>query len=473
MTTLLQKDEVLDRLAEVTNVAQFVSFAPNGEQRFARINSLQPNFKFTSRAAAIRCILAAAPEGSVNVRSYQPEHPKSREFIYGLRSVGDVESAVRRLTQSGLFVIVNETINVRDGGVSGVAYGDVLEFAPDDTPRCVEKPGTLAIPRELGSKLLRTVYGFEPDLPFLRTQRVEFSVHPERRGSRREHTIVWELEDVGDAGLHATPSWPNNFSRHLGDKAFGLLLGDALGLPIPSTTVVSRRVAPFRFGRPTGTGETWIRTCPREPVPGKYSTFRGWRDPFALLMTEDPNGETLASVISQEGVDGKFSGALITSVDRSLTIEGIEGLGDTFMKGDSAPTFRVEIDSKGAVRSRTGDVPEDVLRSVRDVYGHTAEQLGAVRFEWVFDGKETWLVQLHRGASASVGRTIVPGEHANFRRFSVSRGLEELRALIASVDPEKEGIILEGEVGITSHFGDVLRRARVPSRIETPSGATW
>jgi hypothetical protein len=30
------------------------------------------------------------------------------------------------------------------------------------------------------------------------------------------------------------------------------------------------------------------------------------------------------------------------------------------------------------------------------------------------------------------------------------------------------GIILLGHVGVTSHFGDLLRRARIPSRIEEP-----
>jgi hypothetical protein len=33
-------------------------------------------------------------------------------------------------------------VDIEDGGVSGVAYGDMLEFAPGDTPRYVEKPGT-------------------------------------------------------------------------------------------------------------------------------------------------------------------------------------------------------------------------------------------------------------------------------------------------------------------------------------------
>jgi hypothetical protein len=57
---------------------------------------------------------------------------------------------------------------------------------------------------------------------------------------------------------------------------------------------------PFRFGRPTGSGERWLRTCPAEPVPGWFLTQRGWRDPFDLL--EDPSGQGVEAVLSQEGV---------------------------------------------------------------------------------------------------------------------------------------------------------------------------
>ena len=44
-----------------------------------------------------------------------------------------------------------------------------------------------------------------------------------------------------------------------------------------------------------------------------------------------------------------------------------------------------------------------------------------------------------------------------------------LRELIATINGAGDGIILVGRIGITSHFGDVLRRARIPSRIEEPA----
>jgi hypothetical protein len=59
-----------------------------------------------------------------------------------------------------------------------------------------------------------------------------------------------ELEPADPVAQRRRLTWPNRFSRLLGDKAFGLLVADLHGLPVPATTVVGRRVAPFRFGRP-------------------------------------------------------------------------------------------------------------------------------------------------------------------------------------------------------------------------------
>jgi hypothetical protein len=446
---MMYKDEILDQLSEVANVAQFVSFSPSGTQRYCRVRGYAPNHRFGSLEAAVSALLEAAPDNSVNVRSFEPENPKSREFIYGLQQTADVVAAVRRLGSQGLHTIVNETIDVHDGGVSGVALGDVLEFAPGDTPRCVEKPGTASLPRHLGIRLLTTVYRFRPALDYAADHRVEFSIHPLPRGFLNDHTIVWELEPSGLYSLSGSIHWPNLFSRHLGDKAFGLLVAHVLDLPVPLTTVICRSVAPFTFGENTGSGELWIRTCPTEQVPGKFTTQRGWLDPFKLMAEEDGDGSRIASVLAQEGVDAQYSGGLVTGEDGSLIIEGVRGRGDEFMQG-SAPE----------------SLPEDVLRSVRQVYRRAAAHLGAVRFEWVHDGRKTWIVQLHRGAAASSGGVIYPGQADVYQYFEVSRGLEALRSLIAQVQGSGQGIVLVGRVGVTSHFGDVLRKAQIPSRIE-------
>jgi hypothetical protein len=448
------KDEILDQLSLRSNVAQFVSFAPDGSLRYARIFGVEAGFSFATKFDAIAMLLKNSTEKSVNVRSFDPSDPKSKEFVYGLRSVGDAVDVVNRLGASGLYTIVNETIDVEDGGVSGVAMGDVIEFAPKETPRCVEKPGTASLPKPLGLRMLETVYGFSPALPFDEHTRVEFSIHPLRRGVKAGHTIIWETERVGESLAVADLQWPNKFSQFIGDKAFGLLVAHLIGLPVPYSLVISRNVQPFSFGRATKTGETWIRTCPIVQVPGKFTTRRGWIDPFALLAQEDPEGTEIGSVLAQEGVDAKFSGAILSSLrtdeeKEAITIEGTSGYGDEFMVG-----IKPQV-----------DLPAHVKRSVRRLYYRASKAIGPTRMEWVFDGKRSWVVQFHKGASVSYGNTIVPGKPSHFITFPVDRGLEALRTLIEHVRGSDVGIELRGEVGITSHFGDVLRRARIPSRI--------
>ena len=444
------KDAILDRLADRANVAQFVSFAPDRSQRYSRIFGYEPNHDFASLKEAIEALLKESVEQSVNVRSYDPASPKKRPFFYGITNVKEVANHVRNLAGEGLHTIINETIDIHDGGVSGVALGDLIEFAPDDTPRAVEQAGTAALPRQFGLKFLRTVYGFTPELDYDLTTRVEFSVHPLRRGVRRTHTIIWELEDNQHAPIAPEIRWPNRFSQFLGDKAYGLLMADLLGMPVPEATCVSRRVSPFRFGKPTGTGETWIRTAPTVQMPGKFTTLRGWTDPFGLMAKEDPTGEFIGSILAQSGVDAVFSGALVSTEQHELTIEGTQGYGDEFMIGRKLRT----------------SIPDAVTDAVKSLYQKAAEKLGPVRLEWVYDGEQVWVVQFHKGASSSSGRTIFPGDAQAYRRFEVEQGLESLRELLDEVKDTGEGVVLIGNVGITSHLGDILRKAQIPSFIE-------
>ena len=450
--SLLLKDSVLDRLAQTANVAQFVSFDPSRAQRHARIRGYEVDHRFGSVGAAAVALLNSS--GSVNVRSFEPLNAKSREFIYGLQNESEIVSQVSRLASLGLYTIINETVDVNDGGVSGVVLGDLIEFAPGDTPRCVEKPGTISLKRDQGLALLKKVYGFTPDLSYYAfSERVEFSLHPIRRGVKADHTIVWEKEEMGGFESTAVINWPNRFSRFVGDKAFGLLLADVLGLLVPATTVFPRLLPPFAFGKPTGTGETWIRTCPIEQEPGRYTTHRGWVDPFKLLAQEDSQGANIASVLSQEGVSAQYSGSLIVDREGGVVIQGVMGYGDDFMLGRAM-----------------GSLPQSIQRAVSKVYDQASVLLGPVRFEWVHDGRNVWIVQLHKGTTASLGNTIYPGEPAVFNRFDVREGIEALRQMIQRLKGSDEGIIIVGEVGVTSHLGDLLRKARIPSRIEVQSG---
>jgi hypothetical protein len=442
------KDSVLQRLADSANIAQFVSFDPSCSQRHARIREYEIDHRFGSMSEAAQALLQSS--GSVNIRSFEPHSSKSRDFIYGLKMAGEVAAQVAKLAAKGLYTIINETIDVNDGGVSGVALGSIVEFAPGDTPRCVEKPGTVSMDKNLGMRILETVYGFTPDLfRYRSSERVEFSIHPIRRGTRQQHTIVWELEDVGDFDSSVDIAWPNRFSRFIGDKAFGLLVAAALDLPVPATTVFPRLLPPFAFGKKTESAETWIRTCPTEQEPGRYTTHRGWLDPFKLMSDEDPDGTRIASVLAQEGVTAVYSGSLIVGRDGGIVVQGAKGYGDDFMLGRT-------ID----------DLPGAIEKSVTDLYEQAQSSLGPVRFEWVHDGTKAWIVQLHKGATLSLGDTIFPGEASKYHRFDVNEGIEPLRDLIGRTKPD-EGIILVGHVGITSHLGDLLRKARIPSRIES------
>ncbi len=446
------KDRILDNLARNWNVAQFVSFGPNLSQRYSRIFGHKANHRFKNVEEAVQVILSSSPESSVNIRSFQPENPKSREFIYGIRSAEEVVKNIRRLAGQGLYTIVNETVDVMDGGVSGVAFGDAIEFAPEDTPRCVEKAGTAALPRSMALELLQIVYGFRPQLPREPNLRVEFSIHPLRRGSQHHHTIVWEIEKSTVVPKRPIPIWPNRFSRFIGDKAFGLLIGHLAGLPVPRTTVIPRRTAPFAFGRDTKSAEPWIRTCPVEQVPGKFTTQRGWLDPFRLMNDEDSTGEKIASVLYQSGVSADYSGAALTTASGAVILEGVKSFGNEFMIGQRPPER----------------LPQKVKREVLSAYKRVRNRLGPVRFEWVHDGRLVWIVQLHVGKTAGSGRTIFPGSPKRFMRFETGEGIEKLRELIATIDGSGDGIVLVGRVGVTSHFGDLLRRARIPSRIEEP-----
>ena len=443
------KDEVLNKVANSANVAQFVSFGPDLTQRFARVQGFAANYRFKDLATAVGALLRASPEMRVNIRSYKPEQPQaSAEFIVNLSNVSEIVSRIRGLGAAGLYTIVNESINVDDGGVSGVLLGDVVEFAPGQTPRCVEGGDAATLPRVLGLRILETVYGFRPALRYAAPFRVEFSVHPGRRGYRGENTIIWEVERTSPLRLKPRLSWPHAFSRMLGDKTYGLLVAHVLGFHVPRTEVVCRRVAPFSFGRATDTRTKWLRTSPKEPSPGKFASVRGWTDPFALMNVEDRDRE-IASMLIQDEVPPVYSGALVTTAEGGVLIEGVRGTGDRLMMGKAVPQ----------------QLPSTVEKRVRDIHHAALRHFDSIRAEWVYDGRVVWVLQLQTEPNLSSGTTVVAGEPHTFRRFDVSGGIAELRQLVERIAGKEEGIILVGRIGMTSHMADLLRRARIPSRL--------
>lgn len=445
-----RKDAVLNRLAERFNVAQFVSFEPHSgspRQKFSRILGDSPNYKYMSSEEAIRQLFAKSNSQSLNIRTYTSTSTQNMPFKYGLRSVEEVLSQIEKFSSQGAFTIVNETIDVSDGGVSGVAMGGVVEFRPDATPRGVEKPGFASLPKRWAAEVIRTVYGFDPQLEAAVGGRLEFSIHPKRLGWLHHHTVYWEYEDQPTSTGLAVVSWPNDFSRLLGDKVYGLLIAHIVGEAVPSSTVINRRLAPFTFGTNTNSSEHWLRTAPYEQEPGRFSTTFGWQDPFRLLHAEDADGNHIASVISQAAVDAAWSGAALTTSDGRFWIEGVSGSGDAFMIGERSPE----------------SIPEHIQRSVKETYLRLVKALGPVRFEWAHDGDRTWVLQLHKGASASSENYIVPGNVENWVNFETSLGLAALRDVIRSL-PQRTGVALLGSVGLTSHIADILRKSNIPSK---------
>jgi hypothetical protein len=446
------KDEVLDRISETANIAQFVSFDPRLNQRYARIRGCAPNQRFDSIESALTALFVASTNGLVNIRSFRPGGLQRSKFVTRLKSVAQAANWLAILSSKGLYTIANESIEMGADAVGGVALNNIIEFAPGETPRCVEGPATAYLARSSGLKLLSIVFGFDVRLDYPPELRVEFTVHPLRHGFRGEHVIVWELDEMDQIEYPTRPSWPNKFSRAIGDKCFGLLVAWLSGLPVPKTHAVTRTFPPFSFGEATGTGETWLRTSPAEQLPGAFPTTRGWQDPFRLMEGLRRQRNSVVSILAQEGVDAAFAGAVVTARDGTPIIEGVRGYGQQFMLGETGPE----------------KLPPEVLRAVSRLFYSAAEIFGTARLEWAFEAASAraWILQLHREMSGSQGVVIVPGTVSRYKRFSVKKSIASLRRLVEATRGTDHGIVLVGRVGVTSHLADLLRKARIPSYIE-------
>jgi hypothetical protein len=445
------KDEVLNNVSNELNIAQFASFSPYDlKNRFSRIYGFQPNFNFPSINEILQVLIRNSKENSINIRTFKPDHLKGNPFDYQIKDPFEAYEILKKRADDGFYTIVNETIDIEDGGVSGVVLNEIIEFSPNDTPQCVEKEGVCSLPREVGLSILNKVYGFYPKLNFNKNQRVEFSIHPKRSGFLNEHTVIWEVENVLEYKSDFYIDWPNNFSRFLGDKVFGLLIANEFYEYVPKSNVFTRNVAPFIFGKDTGLNEIWLRTCPSEKNPGKYPTYFGWKDPFKVLNDTDIL-KNVVSIISQNAIDPFFSGAVIPGKN-DLIIEGVKGSGDKFMLG--GPPIK--------------ELPKELKEKIHFAYKNISFNLGNISFEWVYDGKFLWVVQLTLSAPVSDSRTIYSGEAIKYIKFKIGRdvekSLEKLRDLVKTIKPGN-GIELIGNIGVTSHLGDVLRKACIPSKL--------
>lgn len=457
MVDLLKDDKLAFMYKKMDcNIARYVSIAPDMSVRYVNIDA-----DYVYKGNLKNCILdliEASNSKSVNIRSFSIESMKGHSLVYGKQAneIDEIIDVIQKNCNGNKYSIINETIDVNDGGISGVILGNIIEFAPNDTPKCVEKPDICFLEKNMGMHLLKTVYGFEPECDFDESYRVEFSLHPHREGLRKSHTIIWEYEKFEEYEYDIKIKWPNKFSRFIGDKPFGLIIADYLGFNVPYTTVISRNVPPFSFGQETGLKEKWIRTAPIVKEPGKYYTGDKWTDPFVLMQKEELKGDNqinIASILSQSAVEAVYSGgAIIGENQASDVIEGVAGKGDNFMVGADYLDF----------------LPDSVLLKLKELLNEIRKYyylLGDVSIEWVFDGTKIWLVQLNQIKEKGFGTTIVVGEPTKYEKFYVEDGLEQLRSKINAIKGRDIGIELIGDVGLTSHFGDVLRHANIPSFI--------
>lgn len=212
--------------------------------------------------------------------------------------------------------------------------------------------------------------------------------------------------------------------------------------------MLSRALVPFTFGDVTDGDVKWLRTCPKVAEPGMFPTVRGWTDPFDLLY-RTPGNERIASVLVQDEVPAVFSGALLTGADGCPIIEGVKGYGDDFMLG----------------RIGAEALDGTLIRRIEILHESLIGEIGSLRAEWVFDGNEVWLLQLQQETALSSGTIIVPGAVEREIDFDTSTGIGGLREIVSLIGTQSVGIRLVGNVGMTSHIADILRRHSIPSRI--------
>lgn len=209
-----------DKLAHVYddglgNIAQYISVGPDSDIRHIKIRNFSSEI-YTLKEL-ILLLINSSRSKSINIRSFSPNCMKGNKLVYDKR-INDLDEILKQINENcknGKYSIINENIDINDGGVSGVVLGNMIEFSPKDTPKCVEKEGVCLLEKRLGYHLLETVYGFTPEFNFDDDYRVEFSIHPTKEGLKQTHTIVWEYELFEKNTQKFELYWPNNFSKFL------------------------------------------------------------------------------------------------------------------------------------------------------------------------------------------------------------------------------------------------------------------
>ncbi len=437
---------MLSRLAAEANVAQFVSFGPGHDlpQRHSCLRGHPPGHRFATAEEAVGALLALAPAGSVNVRSFLAGAPKGGPFSYGLTRRDDVLAVLRARAADGLHTIANETVDVarrrrlrgragRAGRVRPRGHAPFGRAARHRRPR----------PRPGHGACCATVYGFTPDLDGRPGERVEFSLHPLVAGVRQTHTIVWERERVDPVRLThrlslAQPVQPPARGQGLRPAGRrpprpprpGHHRRRAAGRPVPLRPPHRERRAldPHLPGR-AGAGQ----------VPDPAGLAGSLRPPGR----RGPVGDGHRRRARPGGRPGPVVGGRPPRQRRRAAGRGRRRVRRGLHARPAGPG-----PAPGPGRSTTsgGSGPGPPPPSARSASSGptTAPTPG-----W---SSSTWPRRPRPAPPSTRGRR--PAGAASTR----PSGLEHLRQLIATVAPD-EGIELTGDVGVTSHAGDLLRRA--------------
>ena len=224
----------------------------------------------------------------------------------------------------------------------------------------------------------------------------------------------------------------------------------------------SRRLFPFSFGQPTGTQGFYMRTCPRERMPGYYPSQLGWFDPYAVIAEPEtlkqggfqplivggksrtPQLEVprLASTLAQETVPARYSGMTRIEGEGQVEIDGVKGGGEAFMLGIG-----------------TMNLPDEVKRHAREHATTVESRLGSVEYEWVWDGQQFWIVQL----SSVQSHGLSTSRHTDLEQwvefsYEGPHHIETFRTLVFSLRGKNIGIRVRGKVSPLSHAGQIARQ---------------
>jgi hypothetical protein len=471
----MYKDEMLmEKVKAGCNIAKFVGIGPDksGAPSVRMLalsrdeivdDAIGQNYNWEAEVEKLYNLC----NGLLSVRTYLPEKHSGNPFKPELTDLQEIKNYVCQFIAEGYHVLVNEGSPFANYEVSGVMHGDRMEMSPNDSPRCVEKEGNCVVPTKMGIHILNTIFNSSSVTDTLERfentkTRVEFSIYPYKCGVFDNNCIIWETEDFSKRpdlvpGQPSVISWPNNLSKVVGDKAFGLIICDYIisnfgvlcDVAIPYTLVVNENFGVFPIGDPLGSSDDndwWYRTCPAVRKPGKLPTKYGQANIFELHSAETP------SVIQQMDVGAEYSGSFIKATNGICVVEGVKGHGDKFMVGEQTGS----------------DVPKHVMVTVEKIANLLEDFLGdTVEIEWASDGDQMLhILQLSVGNTIKSLDVIVPGK---FNKDTAvyfdadTQTLQDLEQIIANYNSDG-GILIKGRFGLTSHLAHLLIDSGIPSK---------